>query len=814
MFRNYLAAALRNLQRNGLYAGLTVMGLAIGFASAILIGLYVRHELTYDQFIPGHERTYIWNQKVMQANKPPLDMDLSSGRLAEDLKLDFPQIEHIARLFTGDFPPAIRHGDVSISERAFGWADPDFFKVLPVPAVAGDPGTALEAPDAVVLSRAGARKYFGRDKPLGDVLLINGHPMRVTAVIENLPSNSNLAGDVFAASTSPFSAMKNLYDAGYSSNSLKTYVRLKPGADVSEINKALPAFLQRRILPALGKIDPDLRFQYAVRLKPITAMHLDPAAGDNGGDAKVVAGIAVIGVLIVIVAAINFVTLMTARASRRAMEVGVRKALGAQRKDLIVQFMGEAFIYVVVAVVFAVALAELLLPAVNAALQRKMVFNYLTDPGLLATILGVTLVTGLLAGLYPALVLSSFRPASVLKGGPIGGGGGGRVRQALVVAQFAVLITLVLSTTTIYRQTLFGLKDATHTNKDNVVMLFASPCTDALRDAVRAVPGVRLAACSSPMAVNLSNSVDVVSFRGHNINLSYAPVDLGFFDVYGIKPVAGRLFSADRPGDDGEHMVDVAPTIVINESGARPGLSKSAGRRRPTGDVALQPDDFDENPHRTHPAWTAVGSHRRGSGFHLRQGALTGRRQLLLCRPQDRHAQLRRSQHQAPAGQRRAQGDRPDLDPDERRPAPAAILRRPVPAAALHRRPDPGRIHRGLRPGRRLDRLPGPVRPVGLYRRAADQGDRRAQGHGGQHLGHIAATAVAVRQAGAAGQCHRLALGLSGHDLVAARLRLSRRTLAADLRGRGGGRGGDRHADGRQPVVVGRPGQTGRGVAL
>jgi putative ABC transport system permease protein len=570
MFRNYLAAALRNLQRNGLYAGLTIMGLAIGFASAILIGLYVRHELTYDQFIPGHERTYIWNQKVTPQNKPPLDMDLSSGRLADDFKLDFPQIQYIARLYAGGFPPAIRHGDVSISE-TFGWADPDFFKVMPVPAVAGDPGTALESPDSLVLTRAGARKYFHRDTPLGEVLQVDGHPMRVAAVIEDLPSNSNLTGDVFGASTSAFSPMKDQYNAGYSSNSTQTYVRLKPGIDASEINAALPAFLQRRVEPQFQSINPDLRFQYAARLKPITAMHLDPATGDQkpGGDAKVVAGIAIIGVLIVIVAAINFVTLMTARASRRAMEVGVRKALGAERKDLIIQFMGEAFIYVVVALVFAVALAELLLPAVNAALQRKMAFHYLTDPGLLATILGVTLVTGLLAGLYPALVLSAFRPASVLKGGPIGGGGGGRVRQALVVAQFAVLITLVLSTATIYRQTLFSLKDATHTNKDNVVMLFASPCTDALRDAVRAVPGVRLAACSSPMAVNLSSSDDVVFFRGHNIAMGIAPVDFDFFDVYGIKPVAGRLFRSDRPGDDGEHMTDVPPTIVLNETGAR-----------------------------------------------------------------------------------------------------------------------------------------------------------------------------------------------------------------------------------------------------
>jgi len=223
-----------------------------------------------------------------------------------------------------------------------------------------------------------------------------------------------------------------------------------------------------------------------------------------------------------------------------------------------------------VALVLAVAMAELLLPAVNAALQRKIAFSYLSDPPLLIAMLAVALATALLAGLYPALVLSAFRPAAVLKGGPVASGAGGiAVRQVLVIAQFAVLIILVLSTVTIFRQTLFALKDATHTNKDGVLMLFAAPCTDTLRDAIRAVPGVRAAACSSPMAVNLGNSNDMVEAAGRKVFINYAPVDFGFFDVYGVRPVAGRLFRPDRPGDDGSKLKDTSPTLVLNESAAR-----------------------------------------------------------------------------------------------------------------------------------------------------------------------------------------------------------------------------------------------------
>jgi putative ABC transport system permease protein len=582
MFRNYLAAALRNLGRNRLYAGVTILGLTIAFASAILIGLYLRHELTYDQFIPGHERVFIINQQSASNGKPNREMDSSSALLAGDLKSHFPQIEVIARIANSGFPPTIRQGDASFSEQNFIWADPDFFKAMPLPAVAGDLAHALEAPDAVVLTVAASRKFFGKDAPLGEMLQVNGHPMRVAAVIRDLPSNTHLSGEVFASSRSAFSQLKLLDKAGYTANANFTYVRLKRGVSAEAMKAPMRDFTDHHILPILQRIDPDTRFQSAsINLKPITSIHLHPSqSGDMkvGADIKVLTGLGVIGGLIVVVAAINFVTLMTARAARRSVEVGVRKALGAARLDLVAQFMGEAAIYVTVALVLAVSLAELLLPAVNAALQRKMSFDYLTDPGLFAALLGVALVVALLAGLYPALVLSSFRPSTVLKGGPVAmGPSGAIVRHALVIAQFAVLVALILSTTTIFRQTMFALRDATRMNKDGVVMLFASPCTDTLRDAIAAVPGVRSAACASPAAVGLSSSVEMVNFQGRKVMLQYVPIDFGYFETYGVKPVAGRLLRRGQPGDDGALLTaETPPPILINEAAVREFGLKSA----------------------------------------------------------------------------------------------------------------------------------------------------------------------------------------------------------------------------------------------
>lgn len=573
MFGNYLTAALRNLQRNGVYAALTVTGLSVGFAAAILIGLYLRHELTYDRFIPGNERVFLMSQTIIPQDKPVSNLDYTPARLADDLKLDFPQIQYAARLATNGFPAVIRHGDVSVSDQGFNWVDPDFFRVLPMPIVAGDLPHALDAPDTIVVTRAAARQYFGKDEPLGGVLLIDGHPMRVTAVIEDLPTNSHLTGDIFGSAKAPQSFLQKLYGAGYSSSAALTYVRLKPGMSPEAMNAGLLGFVRRRVVPAMRAINPDQKHdRFGMHLKPLTSIHLEPADGGDpkpGADVKVLGGIGVIGLLILIVAGINFVTLMTARAARRATEVGVRKALGARRRDLIVQFMGEALIYVGVALVMGIALAELLLPGVSAALQRKLEFSYLSDPALLATMIGAALATGLLAGIYPALVLSSFRPSSVLKGGPVVTAGGGAVRQALVVAQFGVLIVLLLGTLTIYRQTAFALNDATHTDKDGVVMLFASPCTQGLRDAVVAVPGVRGAACSSPGAVAITFNNDVVFTDGRKAMLRNAAADFGFFDIYGIKPLAGRLPQADRTGDDGARLGDMPPPIVLNESAVR-----------------------------------------------------------------------------------------------------------------------------------------------------------------------------------------------------------------------------------------------------
>ncbi len=575
MLRNYLATALRNLARNKLYAAITVLGLSLGFAAALLIALFVRDEFSYDRFIPGHRDTYLVTLRMKTPTTAWSDASDTEVWTAPLLKAQFPEIQDAARLTKAYFPPLVQRGLVKIGEQQFMWADPNIFRVLPVPVLAGDLQTALDTPDGLVLTRAMARKYFGADAPLGATLLVDGHPMRVTAVIRDLPSNTHLIGDFFGSGLAAFSVLKQseqINGVGDYSHNTWTYVRLKSGVSPAAIEQRLPDFLAQRMPIQPGLESTIGKVSQSLHLLPLADIHLWPSnqgAMKPGGDRQVIAAIALVGVLIVGIAAINFVTLMTARANRRAVEVGVRKAMGARRSDLIVQFLGEAMLYVLLSTVVAVALAELLLPPANGLLQRTMSFNYLGDPSLAGAIVGVALIVGLLAGIYPAFILSGFRPAAVLKGGRSAAGGSPWVRQGLVVVQFAVLVGLIIVTTTVARQTYFALNDSLRVDKSQVLLAFVSPCTDNFRNRVLALPGVKSAACASAFALNFTESIDALKVGDHSADIDGAGVDFGFFEVFGVKPLAGRLFQQTRSTDDLHADLSATTSIVLNESGAR-----------------------------------------------------------------------------------------------------------------------------------------------------------------------------------------------------------------------------------------------------
>jgi putative ABC transport system permease protein len=566
MFRNYMMAALRNLARNRLYTGINIVGLGVGFTAAILMALFVRSEFNYDTFLHGYDRVFSVAEVYHPPGGGPIRVDAALPNIAAPMKVDYPAIDTIARLMQGGVD--LRVGAIEALD-GITWADPGFFKVMPFPVIAGDPSATLARPDGIVLTRAAARKYFGADAPIGETIEIDRtHRMQVGAVVEDIPVNSHLAARIFASGLASFSPLSKAdgADRGSIGDSAYTYFRLAPGTSVDPIRADMAAFLERHAIgpqAALHLTPPALELVVV----PLKSIHLGPAAFGAltpRANQETLFALAATGGLIVLIAAINYVTLMTARSTKRAVEVGIRKAVGATRRTLVAQFIGESLLYVVIAMVLAMACLELLIPWFNTYAPANLTFAYWQDPVLLGALVALVFIVGVLAGVYPAVALSSFRPAAVLKGGPLKSAGAGVVRMGLVILQFAMLIGIILMTATIYRQTRFALNDRLRVPTDQILLVTGS-CDEASRQQIQALPGVRAAACD---ARDHLSHVFVKRIDGTKLAFSRTYVDFGYLELYGLRPLAGRFFDNSHGADSvsPDAPASFQPNVVINET--------------------------------------------------------------------------------------------------------------------------------------------------------------------------------------------------------------------------------------------------------
>jgi putative ABC transport system permease protein len=577
MLRNYLAAALHNLFRNGAYAVINIFGLALGFAAIILIALFVRDEYSYDRFYPDYDRVYRVMETVNLPGEAPIRIAVTASNIAPAMKLDFPEVETATRLAARG--AVLRQGNIVGSAQLY-WADPSFFRIFPMKVISGNLDEALNGPDGLVLTRKTARRYFGRDDVVGKALEMDRqYTMHVAAVIEDLPPNTHLDAEAFAPGIASFSQLTAL-DAAADSDpdalqpeNVYTYVRLRRGAQVASVAVAMKDFALRHVTGQFG--GQPIAKVYTFSLVPLADIHLQPGSIADmkpPGDARTLQTMMGIAGLILFVAGSNFVSMMTARAAGRAVEVGVRKAEGATRGQIIAQFLGECLFYTALALAFAICAVELVLPALNGFLQRDIEFDYLRDPLLGCGIVAVWLVTGLAAGAYAAFVLSMFRPCAVLKGVVFLPGGSGRLRQALVIFQFGTLIALIVSTVTIQHQTQYAMQDRLRLPTEQIY-LEESGCPASFRDEAARIRGVIAASCTSGAALSYDRSTLLFDApNGGKISLKSAPVDYGFFELFAVKPIAGRLFAQDRGEDDvlrANPTGDTNPSIVINESGLR-----------------------------------------------------------------------------------------------------------------------------------------------------------------------------------------------------------------------------------------------------
>ena len=568
MLHNYLTVAFRGLARNRVFTAINILGLAIGMAACIMLLLFVRYEASYDEWLPGHERVYqVQSYSPASANGRKNDDQLSAFIVGRTLAKDFPQIERVA--YVAQTEPVIVQNGVASTSLVLS-ADPALLEMLPFPMLRGDRKTALSQIDSIVLTASDAAARFPGIDPVGQTLVIVrrgvSRPFKVTGVIADLPRNSHFKGGMIT----PF----NRSDYGdnpqellrYGWNSGYNYVQLRAGAKVADITAGLPAWEARNMpkQPYAGAMLSE-GDQIDWKLTPIAQVHLGTAQGGAqtpGNDRRTILTFGLVALLILVMACINFTNLGTARAGQRAREVALRKVLGASRGQLIVQFLGEALLVAAAAMLAALALVELSLPALSEFLQADLRLHYFGAEGVMLPIIGLTLLVGIAAGLYPAFILSRFDPAPVLKanvGGTAHSGGGG-LRNALVISQFAVSIGLIICTGIVAAQTRYARNvDAGYQREgllqiDGIARKQLAPVIETLTTAIARVPGV-VSVGRSMIAVNTDariNSLVRIDGNPKPLELGTYGVDLGFFETMGLKVVAGRNFDGARPRDDSQ----------------------------------------------------------------------------------------------------------------------------------------------------------------------------------------------------------------------------------------------------------------------
>ena len=561
MFSNVLAAALRNLARNRLYAAISIASLAIGMAAAILTFLFVRDELTFDRTLPNRDRTFVVQTHLAAPGERPETVAETVAPMASWIRVGIPAVKRVARYDNAWV--YIKQGATSVYQDV-GWVDPEFFRVIPPKVLAGDPEATIRRPDGLVLTRSAARRYFGADAPLGRSLVLQMVPApnkviteiaTVGAVIEDPPSNTNITAEVFASGLGPIAPQAQFdtepYVPGTKWLAFRTFVQLADPRQAKSVDRQLQALIRERMFPPPILSETPSGKTLAMSLAPIGRMHLipDPTAEVPPANPALLSALTATAMLILLAAGLNFVNLATARAARRAVEVGVRKVSGAARRHLMLQFLGESLIYAAVAGVLAVALAEAGLPALDSFVQRSIRFPYWRDPELMGLIAGLILVVGLLAGLYPAMVLSSFRPSAAFKPGTTGGGRQA-LRWVLVVAQFTLLIGLLSSILVIANQTRFALTKGTGLDTDQVIVTGGPSCHGAFAERLGRIPGVKGFTCSSRQALGRSTFDEPIRTPdGRQLTAGIKPVDWGFFELYGLRALAGRLPDRSHGGD-------------------------------------------------------------------------------------------------------------------------------------------------------------------------------------------------------------------------------------------------------------------------
>ncbi|HSZ86278.1 MAG TPA: ABC transporter permease [Puia sp.] len=579
MFKNYIKIAWRNLLRNKTFSIINIVGLAMGLSCFLLISLYVLDELSYDKFNPNADRIYRINSDV-RFGGTELNSALSSDVHGQMMKKDYPQVEQYTRIYNSSGSKLIKKGNSYINEQKTAHVDSTFFEVFPFPVIAGDTRTALDQPNTVVLTESAAKKYFGTTDVIGKTIETNdkGSTLyKVTAVIKDMPHNGHFNFDFLFS-------MKNVdYQWGqFTSFNFHTYLLLAKGTDYKVFEKNFDTYTDKYILPFVQqfvKIKSMDEFRQAgnklvFSLTPLTKIHLYSNLTyelEPNGNIQFVLIFSIVALFILAIACINFMNLTTARSANRAREVGIRKVLGTERKELIIQFLSESTLMVFLSLVIGIFIAWMVLPLFNNVAIKSMHIGSLFSPLILPLLIALPFVVGLLAGSYPAFFLSAFKPIEVLKGKLKLGGKSSSLRSVLVVFQFATSILLIIGTIVIYKQLNYIQTKDIGFKKDQVLIIDGAYSlknnADAFKNDVLQMNGVSSASFSAYLPVDNSSRSDYTFFRDATMNLKNGldlqvwTIDYDYVKTLGMQIIKGRSFSKDFGSD--------SSGVVINETTAK-----------------------------------------------------------------------------------------------------------------------------------------------------------------------------------------------------------------------------------------------------
>ena len=571
MIRNYFKTAWRNIRRNKLFSFINIFGLSTGIATCFVIMLYVQDELSYDSFNRNADNIV---RVLFQANinGGEINESVSMPPVAEAMKRDFPQVVDATRIHENGSSNIIYKGEVFKDDR-FANVDANFFSIFTLQMIKGDAKTALLQPHTVVMTQSTAKKYFGLEDPIGKSIIVTADdntPYIVTGIIKDMPVNSHFHFEILGSMKS----VERAYEDTWMSGGFHTYLLLKPGTDIKQIETGFPAMVKKYMGPAIQKafglsldqfITKGNRLGFA--LQPLTDIHLNPITTtefEPGGNATYMYIFSGVAIFMLIIACVNFINLSTAGALKRAKEVGIRKVAGSGRFQLISQFLSESVILAFFALVIAFALVQMALPVFNNIAGKQLRF----DEKSVFAFIGLGLIVGVIAGIYPAFYLSSFKPIAVLKGKLTTNHKSFGLRNGLVVFQFFTSVVLLIGTIVVYQQMKFIQNKDLGYNKEQLIIIPDSHLLGKNENAFKqqilqdqrilhatmshytpAAPSGYNNALAHPKG-NDNNVVDGVDYH----------VDENYIPTLGMHIVTGRNFSKDFPTD--------STAIILNETAA------------------------------------------------------------------------------------------------------------------------------------------------------------------------------------------------------------------------------------------------------